>query len=85
VSTGITDPGHRHLQGSNVTNGSNTPLAAYGIGGPTTDYGQATGTAGPFQEAFTETITTGITASSSASGGLETRPINAYCNYIIKT
>jgi microcystin-dependent protein len=84
AGTSITDPGHRHLQGSNVAFDS-TALAAYGVGGPTTNYANTTTGTVELQEAFTQTITTGITASTTITGGDETRPINAYCNYIIKT
>jgi hypothetical protein len=89
VSTGISDPGHKHIQGNNVSanNGATSDPANFGASSGTTPvasdssltvFSAATG-------AYTSTATTGITATSSPSGGLETRPTNAYCNFIIKT
>jgi microcystin-dependent protein len=65
----ITDPGHLHAVGFNTA------------GGATIDSQAATGTAGGTYN--TNGASTGITGTN-ATGGNETRPINANVNYIIK-
>lgn len=69
----INDPGHAHGYSIVSFQGGSPSLSGGGQ--------YANGTTG----ATTAGSGTGITASSNNTGGNETRPINAYVNYIIKT
>lgn len=79
LSISITDPGHHHTEGMGVQGGGGQFGTIAFSGAPA-----AASTNSSTNLPLTNAATTGITGAASG-GGAETRPINAYCNYIIKT
>lgn len=87
AGTSASSPAHQHVQGNNciIAGSGYSGAAIFGTTSSGTVVQTSSGTAGGEPLALTSSTAVSISASTTISGGTETRPINAYCNYIIKT